>query len=106
MRIHYVIVHEECITNYQGEQKTGDIIKELKRIKSQENWSHLLGLSTMLSDNIPPNSPDLQIRVCGAYREICVNNQLETLRRAGYHAKIHEEGTLSGMLSRNSLAFV
>ena len=95
----YIIVHEHCI-NQDLENPQLDIddwesyalvLGELSRIKNEEDYRELnFGDPESIPYDIPSEK---QILVCGSYGEFCVRRHINELKKNGFDAKVHYEGT-------------
>lgn len=100
-RVLYAIVHEGSVhSNINEHPKKDHIVKELDRIKREEDWINIYNYEW-----IPPSIPrDAKILVCGAYygglydrrgsRVMCVDGFLIRLQHAHYDAELYEPATL------------
>jgi hypothetical protein len=61
MRFHYLIVHEHCIRQFKGVERADKVLNELQKIKENKEWSVSPEISSHPPENIPPNSPNLEI---------------------------------------------
>ncbi len=73
--------YEECL----------EVIIKLDRIKKDEEFIEILGDSGVIPNRLSKTQP---ILVCGAYLELCVENQYKALKSQGYNAEIYLPGTL------------
>lgn len=81
----YVIVHDVLVPRFHPARLIID------RIKQTENFIEVHGDSRKIPSGIPLHQP---IRVCGAYRSLCVRDQCDALRSAGYHVSVYFMGTV------------
>lgn len=66
-----------------------DVVKEIERIKNEEEFQ-----SARFAGPIPSGMPmDREIRVCGAFGEICVETQRRSFESEGYKAVIYNPAT-------------
>lgn len=82
----YVLVHAHLIPHWHPARK------ECERIKREEKHVELWGNPAKAARGIPR---DKTIRVCGAYRSLCVKDQLLALRRAGYNTVLYRKATIN-----------
>lgn len=70
----------------------GAVQNEILRIQQEEEWVAVDGDEKVIPPDIPHGRP---IYVCGAYLELCVQEQYDALLRAGYQACIWGKGTVA-----------
>jgi len=87
----YVIIHENVV-------RTRGALKEIQRIKDEEDFVEVTGPSYKVPSGLPLNR---KILVCGGYLELCVCVQCEVLNELGYDASIYGKATVR--LSTTSL---
>lgn len=103
----FVIVHENCIALDRALYAEGkdpgltrkedydDVCLELERIKTEEIFREVSGDPAKVTYPIPKDT--LQIWVCGAYGDVCVNAHVAALKEQLPHMSvgIHTPGTIS-----------
>ena len=93
----YVIVHEWAVVDELSNSpfnitRVEEVWDELQRILEKEecrkvNWG---------PSDIPEDLPlDRQVKLCGAFVEICVDSQLRALKRNGYNVELYGPAALS-----------
>ena len=95
----YIVVHEHFMDYWieKDHPKAGGVKREIERIKKEETWLALTGEPEKLHPEMPEPSPELEVRVCGAFSSpgfMCVDKQILALRIAEYEVKMHYQGTL------------
>ena len=86
----YVLVHANLIPCWHPARW------EVERIKREENYIEILGNPLITAKGL---ARDKIIRVCGAYKSLCVEDQLVALQKAGYHAVLYREATIHFLYS-------
>ena len=81
----YVIVHANLIGKLRRAHR------EINRIRKEENFFELTGDPSLVHANLPKN---MKIAVCGAYRNLCVTDQLNALKKAHFDAFIYSKATI------------
>ena len=81
----YVLVHIKLVP------RTHRVYQEIEKIKREETYVEVRGNQMVIPTNLPRNKT---IRVCGAYRSLCVTDQLNALQKAGYKAEIYQNATM------------
>jgi len=79
----FVIVHEVCVNSYC-------VTKEIERIKREEDFITITGHTGSIPDNVPKQR---EVKVCGAYGEICVWAVCDAFKRRGYNTEIFSPAT-------------
>ena len=95
----YIILHESCLSNDNKEDRP--ILQEIAKIKE----SGKEGIDFIVWEKDPSKIPDgldknRPVLVCGAVKstsraKLCIDQQLEALRKAGFKAEIYGPGTLT-----------
>lgn len=80
----YVLVHTNLIGKYK-------VYQEINRIRKAEKFVEITGDPSMVPADLPKNT---KIAVCGAYRNLCVKEQLDALKKQGYDAFIYSKATI------------
>ena len=96
MRTEYVIVHGGMIER-SAQFFFPDSILALKRIRELDKLSPKRlkeEPANTIHPDLPPPAEDLEVVVCGAYRDICVQTQIDSLTKAGYNTRIYREATI------------
>lgn len=81
----YIIVHGDLV------HRSHPAYLAIDRIRREEDFIEVRGDPKELPENLPSCRP---IFVCGAYRSLCIKDQCDALRSAGYHADIYLAGTV------------
>ena len=76
----FVIVHEELAFSPA-------VKEEITRIKMEEDFILIIGPTGSVPRNIPKNR---EIRVCGAFAELCVGIVCGSFKNMGYNAEIYK----------------
>lgn len=98
MKEEYVIVHQGMIER-SAKFYVPSSMWALRKINKLDKF-HPKRLREEPADTIhpelPPPSDDLEIIVCGALRELCVEIQKKALMKKGYSVKVDREATICG----------
>lgn len=84
MRPLYIIVHPQSAHQQGPAGSQQEVREELERIVDEEE--HMLWFEETGRE---PALPDRPLRVCGAYKELCVWQVWRNLRDRGYDASIY-----------------
>ena len=84
----YVIVHEYQLA-YEQRFRAKQVQGMINRIKREEKYVMQNGPTWVVPPTMPKPTPDLAVRVVGAYRDLCVANQVSTLSKAGYDVEVY-----------------
>ena len=81
----YVLVHAHLIGKYRR------AYREINRIRKEEMFAEVKGEPSEIPPDLPKNT---KIAVCGAYRNLCVREQFDALKKAGFDAFIYSKATI------------
>jgi hypothetical protein len=88
----FVVVHAEGeVPTNLNPQLYDRVMNEIEAIREKHDW---VPMNDWPPSTIPEGVPkDRPILVCGFYDHVCVQEQRDSLRRAGYEAYISRQGT-------------
>lgn len=106
----YVVVHEGCIfPEYMVHPIIGSVMRNIWDIKNNHEWVAIddFMAPNLLNPSMPEPSNDLIVFVSGAFTDLCVRKQVESLREHRYDARTYLPGCLSlGQLIKVQMDFL
>ncbi len=101
----FIIVHENAIKSYVHnnhdslESDARRVLKTIQEIKKREPSLEIENGSALnLHPEMPTPDNELEILVCGEYKQTCCAMQLYSLRKAGYSVSFREDACFDNHL--------